>query len=67
MRRQATDISASDPGRRLSLASGKDEIALLGATLNQMLDRIEESVAREWCGSIRCGSGRRSTTWSTTR
>jgi len=47
MRRQATDISASDPGRRLSLASGKDEIALLGATLNQMLDRIEESVASE--------------------
>jgi signal transduction histidine kinase len=47
MRRQAADISASDPGRRLSLASGKDEIALLGATLNQMLDRIEESVANE--------------------
>jgi len=47
MRRQAADISASDPGRRLSLARGKDEIALLGATLNQMLDRIEESVASE--------------------
>jgi signal transduction histidine kinase len=47
MRRQAADVSASDPGRRLSLARGKDEIALLGATLNQMLDRIEESVASE--------------------
>jgi len=47
MRRQAADISASDSGRRLSLAGGKDEIALLGATLNQMLDRIEESVASE--------------------
>jgi len=47
MRRQAADISASDPGRRLSLAAGRDEIALLGATLNQMLDRIEESVANE--------------------
>ena len=47
MRRQAADISASDPGRRLSLAGGKDEIALLGATLNQMLDRIEESVDSE--------------------
>jgi len=47
MRRQAADISASDTGRRLSLAGGKDEIALLGATLNQMLDRIEESVASE--------------------
>jgi two-component system, OmpR family, sensor kinase len=47
MRRQAAAISASDPGRRLSLAGGKDEIALLGATLNQMLDRIEESVDNE--------------------
>ena len=47
MRRQAAEISASDPGRRLSLAAGKDEIALLGATLNQMLDRIEDSVASE--------------------
>ena len=47
MRRQAADISAADPGRRLSPAGGKDEIALLGATLNRMLDRIEESVANE--------------------
>jgi two-component system, OmpR family, sensor kinase len=47
MRKQAADISATDPGRRLSLPAGEDEIALLGATLNQMLDRIEESVASE--------------------
>jgi len=47
MRSQAAAISASDPGRRLSLADGHDEIALLGATLNQMLDRIEESVDNE--------------------
>jgi two-component system, OmpR family, sensor kinase len=47
MRRQAAAISAFDPGRRLSLTAGKDEIALLGATLNLMLDRIEESVANE--------------------
>jgi two-component system OmpR family sensor kinase len=47
MRSQAAAISASDPGRRLSLADGNDEIALLGATLNQMLDRIEESVDNE--------------------
>src|SRR5262249_14980712 len=40
MRRQAAAISAADPGRRLSPAGGRDEIALLGATLNQMLDRI---------------------------
>jgi two-component system, OmpR family, sensor kinase len=47
MRRQAAEISASDPGRRLSPAGGNDEIALLGATLNQMLDRVEESVNNE--------------------
>ena len=47
MRRQAAAISASHPERRLSLAGGNDEIALLGTTLNQMLDRIEESVANE--------------------
>jgi two-component system OmpR family sensor kinase len=47
MRRQTDAISASDPGRRLSVGPGNDELALLGATLNQMLDRIEESVERE--------------------
>lgn len=47
MRREAAAISASDPGRRLSPPAGKDEISSLGATLNQMLDRIEESVDRE--------------------
>lgn len=47
MRRQAAAISASGPGRRLSPAGGRDEIALLGATLNQMLDRIEQSVDSE--------------------
>jgi len=47
MRRQTAAISASDRGRRLSLGPGKDELALLGATLNQMLDRIEDSIERE--------------------
>jgi signal transduction histidine kinase len=47
MRRQAAAISAWDPGRRLSVWAGKDELALLGGTLNQMLDRIEDSVERE--------------------
>ncbi len=47
MRRQAAAISAWDPGRRLSACPGKDELALLGGTLNQMLDRIEDSVDRE--------------------
>jgi signal transduction histidine kinase len=47
MRRQTAAISASDPGRRLSVGPGKDELALLSATLNQMLDRIEDSVEGE--------------------
>ncbi len=47
MRRQAAAISAWDPGRRLPVSGGKDELALLGGTLNQMLGRIEESIDRE--------------------
>jgi two-component system OmpR family sensor kinase len=47
MRREVTAISASDPARRLSASPGGDEIGLLGLTLNEMLDRIEESVERE--------------------
>jgi two-component system OmpR family sensor kinase len=47
MRRQAAAISAWDPGRRLTVSGRKDELALLGGTLNQMLERIEESVDRE--------------------
>ena len=47
MRRQAAAISGWDPGRRLSASPGKDELALLSGTLNQMLDRIEDSVDRE--------------------
>lgn len=47
MRKQAAAISAANRGRRLSVTAGEDEIALLGATLNQMLDRIEESVDSE--------------------
>jgi signal transduction histidine kinase len=47
MRREAAAISASDPRRRLSPSRGRDEMSSLGATLNQMLDRIEESVDRE--------------------
>jgi two-component system OmpR family sensor kinase len=47
MRRQAAAISAWDPGRRLPVSDGKDELALLGGTLNQMLGRIEESIDRE--------------------
>jgi signal transduction histidine kinase len=48
MRTQAAAISATDAHRRLRVASGNDEISMLGATLNQMLDRIQESVDREY-------------------
>jgi len=47
MRRRAAAVSASEPGRRLPLPLGDDEIRRLGATLNDMLDRLEESFARE--------------------
>ena len=47
MRRQAAAISAWGPGRRLPVSGGKDELALLGGTLNQMLARIDESIDRE--------------------
>jgi len=47
MRRQAAAISATDAHRRLQSVDGNDEISLLGTTLNQMLDRIEESVNAE--------------------
>src|SRR5262249_14822740 len=46
MRRQAADISATDSARRLTV-SGTDEVAQLGGTLNEMLDRIDGSLDRE--------------------
>jgi len=47
MRRRAAAVSASEPGRRLPLPPARDEIRRLGATLNDMLDRLEGSLARE--------------------
>lgn len=49
MRRTAGDISASARrgGRRLPLPRADDEIRRLGATLNDMLERLEESFERE--------------------
>jgi signal transduction histidine kinase len=47
MRRRAAAVSASEPGRRLPLPPADDEIRRLGATLNEMLERLEESFARE--------------------
>ena len=47
MRRRAAAVSASEPGRRLPLPPAEDELRRLGTTLNDMLDRLEESFARE--------------------
>jgi two-component system, OmpR family, sensor kinase len=47
MRRQAAAISTSDPARRLPVPDRDDEIARLGTTLNEMLDRIQGSFDRE--------------------
>jgi signal transduction histidine kinase len=47
MRRRAREIQASRPGWRLPVPPSGDEVARLGETLNEMLDRLEEAYARE--------------------
>ncbi len=47
MRRQAAAISAATPGERLPVPSTGDELERLGATLNAMLDRLEQALERE--------------------
>jgi two-component system OmpR family sensor kinase len=47
MQREASEITSSDLGRRLTPPLADDEISRLGKTLNAMLDRIEESFVRE--------------------
>ncbi len=47
MRAEASAISASEPGRRLSVPDTRDELAMLGETLNAMLERLEEAIERE--------------------
>jgi two-component system OmpR family sensor kinase len=47
MRRRAEDISSSSLDERLPVPVVADEIARLGETLNEMLARIEDGVARE--------------------
>jgi two-component system OmpR family sensor kinase len=46
MRRRATTITAGRP-ERLPVPPSGDEIAALGRTLNDMLDRLEQAYARE--------------------
>jgi two-component system, OmpR family, sensor kinase len=47
MRSEAAAISASEPGRRLPVPGTGDELAGLGETLNEMLDRLEQALDRE--------------------
>jgi signal transduction histidine kinase len=47
MRRRAREIQATRPGRRLPVPASRDEVARLGETLNEMLDRLEAALARE--------------------
>jgi heavy metal sensor kinase len=47
MRRRADEITATEPGQRLPLGNGRDELARLGATLNDMLGRLEAALERE--------------------
>ena len=47
MRREAVAISTVDPGRGMSVPEGDDEMARLGATLNDMLARLSRSQEQE--------------------
>ena len=47
MRQRATVLSVHDSGGRLPVPPGRDELARLGGTLNEMLDRVEVSLERE--------------------
>jgi signal transduction histidine kinase len=47
MRSRAADISAAVPEQRLPVPPSRDEIARLGTTLNEMLDRLGEAIEHE--------------------
>ncbi len=47
MRSEAAEISRLGSGRRLPVPPGGDELAQLGGTLNEMLERLERSTERE--------------------
>jgi heavy metal sensor kinase len=47
MRREAASISEHDLERRLAVPATRDEVAALGATMNQLLGRLHESVDRD--------------------
>jgi two-component system OmpR family sensor kinase len=47
MRRRAAAIQPGDAGARLPIPPAADEVGRLGATLNELLGRLEEAYARE--------------------
>jgi heavy metal sensor kinase len=47
MRREAAEVSVTEPGRRLPVPAARDEVGRLGHTLNEMLARLEAALARE--------------------
>jgi two-component system OmpR family sensor kinase len=47
MRTEAEAVSISEPARRLTVPSTRDEVARLAGSLNGMLDRLEEALDRE--------------------
>ena len=47
MRRRAGEVSLAHDGERLPLPAAHDEVRRLGETLNEMLDRLRRSFARE--------------------
>lgn len=47
MRREATNIGEHDPERRLAIPATRDEVAALGATINDLLDRLTVALERE--------------------
>jgi two-component system OmpR family sensor kinase len=47
IRRQAAEISAADPAKRLPVPPADDELRRLGETLNRMLARLETALERE--------------------
>ena len=47
MRSRAAEISAAEPGQRLPVPPTHDEVARLGTTLNEMLERLGEALEHE--------------------
>jgi len=47
MRSRAAEISTAEPGQRLPVPPTRDEVARLGTTLNEMLERLGEALAHE--------------------